>query len=534
MPDLMAMQRDLGAYLAGVLIETVGEPRPFAEVADDWQRRDLDAIAPAVESLVRDVEASRRRCMWIRPRGHGKTADAALLVAYVLAFSPRRRRGVWVAADKDQGCEGLDSIATLCRHNPWLESLLTIRADKVENPRTGSVIHFTTSDVSSAYGWKDCDLFLMDEVTHWRTKGEELWTAMYSAAGKRSGSVVFALMNAGFDGWQRGLRDKAEADPNWVFSELPDCVASWIDQASLRDQQKYVPAAAFDRLWRNRWVVGQSGDAIDPDQLARAFSDPTVRPHDRAQPGFTYCAGLDLGITRHASCVCVVGTKRGWHDHGLVQLAALKIWRPTADRRVDLMEVEATLRNLHERFALKLFYFDPWEARGLSARLQAGGMGKLVHGANRKTVLPMVEFPPSSANLQKLAHTLLQAFADYRVQLYDEALRADLELLRIEERPFGVRLVSPEVKGGKGTPHGDAASAFALALAAAAEIGAKRRNTIICGDGPRLPGESPGMAALRAGLAQIEWNNREEERLAALPNRADPENVQVFRHGPCF
>ena len=144
-PNLAELRRDLDAYLSSVRIETDGEPQPFGTVAGDWQRRDIAAIAPALERLVCSgaPEPSIQRAMWVRPRGHAKTADIAMLVSWVLAFSRRRRRGVWVAADREQGIEGLDSIATLCRHNDWLADLLTIRADKVENVRTGSslVLH---------------------------------------------------------------------------------------------------------------------------------------------------------------------------------------------------------------------------------------------------------------------------------------------------------------------------------------------------------------------------------------------------------
>jgi len=158
--DLVAL-RNFANYARTVRIETDDAPMPFAEVADQWQMADARAVASALAPLiVPDAPpAPIRRFWWTRPRGHGKTADAAMLLAWLLAFSPRRRRAVWVASDKEQGCEGLDAIATLCRHNSWLGSLLTIRNAKVENRHTNSVAYFTASDVSSAYGWKDADFW---------------------------------------------------------------------------------------------------------------------------------------------------------------------------------------------------------------------------------------------------------------------------------------------------------------------------------------------------------------------------------------
>ncbi|MFH1923414.1 MAG: hypothetical protein ABIP48_26425 [Planctomycetota bacterium] len=306
--SLLDLQKDLNAYLDAIAIETDGEPAPFGKVCDPWQRRDIEAVAPAIERLINPEapEPAQRRCWWVRPRGHGKTSDVSMLVARVLAFSRRRRRAVWVAADKEQGCEGLDSIATLCRHNPWLDSLLTIQGGRAINERTKSVAYFTTSDVGSAFGWKDCDLFVLDEITHWPLKGEQLWSAMYSTSGKRKNAVLFALMNAGHAGtWQRALRDKAESDPNWAFSELPDAVASWIDMDQLRDQQKYLPQQAFDRLWRNRWC-SSLGDAIQPDQVLQAFND-SLRPMTGQERGYSFVLGCDLSLRRDFSACVTLG-----------------------------------------------------------------------------------------------------------------------------------------------------------------------------------------------------------------------------------
>ena len=514
--NLTDLQRNLDAYLAAVHVETDVEPQPFAKVADPWQKRDIRAIAPAIEKLVnpKAPEPEQRRCWWVRPRGHSKTADVAMLIVRVLAFSKRRRRGVWIASDKDQGCEGLDAIATLCRHNHWLGGLLTIRADKVENARTGSTLYFTTSDVSSAFGWKDCDLFVLDELTHWRTNGEELWTAMYSAAGKRKGAVLFASMNAGFDGWQRDLRNKAAADPNWIFSELPDAAASWIDRKQLEDQRKYLPQVAFDRLWRNRWSSG-GGDALTPEDIAAAF-DPSLQPMDY-DPGWTFCAGVDLGLKRHGAAVVIVAVPQGGRS-GPIRLAHHKLWRPTYGTKVNTLEVEQHLLDCLDKFDLQRIGFDPWQMEHLAQRLE------VISGEHRRNVgrrfleSPfMVEIPPTGANLRKIATMTIEFFKDRRVRCYDcQPLRADLHKLRCEEKSYGVRLTSPDDETG----HGDTFSAFALALLIAHELAGEETATVSIGDQPS-PGPYPG-----AMLDPLTQSMMEDMRMN--PPRPDHPNDQFM------
>ena len=84
--------------------------------------------------------------------------------------------------------------------------------------------------------------------------------------------------------------------------------------------------------------------------------------------------------------------------------------------------------------------------------------------------LPMLEVSPSGANLQRLATTLIEAFSDRRVELYDDPdLKHDLYRLRIVEKSYGFRLESPRDASG----HGDLGMAFALALLAASDLAAQ-------------------------------------------------------------
>jgi hypothetical protein len=82
----------------------------------------------------------------------------------------------------------------------------------------------------------------------------------------------------------------------------------------------------------------------------------------------------------------------------------------------------------------------------------------------------MVEITQSGGNLQAMASTLIQAFNDGRVELYEEPnLRRDLQRARVEERNYGYRLTWPRDEHG----HGDTGTAFALAMLGASEVAAE-------------------------------------------------------------
>ena len=80
---------------------------------------------------------------------------------------------------------------------------------------------------------------------------------------------------------------------------------------------------------------------------------PSLKPHAEIIPGFEYVGGLDLGVSRDASAVCVLGVFRNGPNHGYIRLAATKLWRPPKGGKVDLQAVEDELLALHSRFNLR-------------------------------------------------------------------------------------------------------------------------------------------------------------------------------------
>ncbi len=477
MIDHEAFQRyaaDPSAYRNNLIVDVDGIARRFGDAQDDWQREDFAALDGSLLQC-----AGRRplptgadvpgRAYLERPRGHSKTTDLAVMCCWALAFATRPLKGYAYAADKDQARLLRDAMATLIRLNPWLGSILSVEAHRIVNkaaahPGEGGTLAIEASDVGSSYGILP-DLIIADELTHWSGNGS-LFHSLISSAAKRSNCLLVCISNAGFcDSWQWSVREAARADAGWYFSRLEGPQASWMTPARLDEQRRMLPAVAFARLWLNEWSSG-GGDALTEADIDAAF-DVSLRPVRRPEAGWDYVAGLDLGVSRDASALIVLGIRNRdpsepeVADHGRIRLAYHRRWKPSKGQKINLQEIEDALVSLHFQFSFRAVGYDPWEARHMAQRL----------GLLR---LPMVELPPTSANLQRVATTLIEAFADRRLEIFEDAdLRRDLRRLRVEERSYGFRLTSPRDEHG----HGDSVSAFGSALLVATDLAGKVRQT---------------------------------------------------------
>ncbi|RMF21842.1 MAG: hypothetical protein D6760_08625 [Deltaproteobacteria bacterium] len=425
------------------------------------------------------MEPPHRRAWLERPRGHAKTSDLAVMAVWAVAFAPRPLSGVAAAADRDQARLLRDAIARLARLNDWLAATLDVQSYRIVNSRTGSTLEILSSDAPTSYGLTP-DFVVADELVHWQSR--DLWDSLLSASAKRRHCVLVVITNAGFlDTWQFKTREAIRSDPRWFFSRLDGPTASWITADRLAEQRRLLPDIAYRRLWKNDWTAG-TGDALAAADIDAAVT--LAGPMRSAEPAYVYVAGLDLGLKRDASALCVLAIHHGetarvptgrvvWGDWGpepeyrietrqataRIRLASTQLWKPPARGKIDLTAVERAVAEAHERFGFQAVAYDPWQAEHLAQRLHRAG-------------LPMRETPFSGVNLQRMATAMLEAFSDRRIELYrDDDLLRDLRRLRVVERHYGWRLASPR----DGDGHGDLATAFALALLAADEARPKRR-----------------------------------------------------------
>jgi len=511
--NLLDLQRSPSAFRSALLIDTDSGPRPFSDIMDPWQATDFQALDMGWQNAAgQNPEGDIRQRAWLeRPRGHSKSLDLAVMSTWALFASRRQLSGIAAAGDQDQARLLRDAIGKLVYVNPWLGKFIEVYNYRVTNPQTGSALDVITSDAPSSYGLTP-DFIIADEVTHWRKR--DLWDSLLSSAAKRSTCILVCISNAGFqEDWAWKTREAVRVDPRWHFSRLDGPQASWIDADALAEQQRLLPAVSYRRLWLNEWTSG-GGDALTEEIINAAFRSD-LQTQTAAVEGFEYVAGLDLGVSRDASAVCVLGVRRSHQGHGRIRLAATRFWKPSKGQRVNLQEVEDELLRLHQKFKLKEIRYDPWQAQHMASRLQSVGLGRIAHGANSPARLPMIEVPPSGQNLQRMATVLLEAFNDLRLELYPESnLHRDLTRLRVEERSYGFRLVSPRDEHG----HGDMASAFQLALLGASELASKTR--IVAG----VLGSS--LSPLEAAYERLQELNDYERYIANMED-SPPLNITI-------
>lgn len=502
----VAKLRDPATFRRVIKLDTDRGPRPASECHDDWQKAEFEALDPAWRHLAgQRVSGEIRQRAWIeRPRGHSKSSDQALSAIWALAFSARRLFGVAAAADKDQARLLRDAISKIVAVNPWLTEFIDVQSYKVVGTKSESFLEIQSSDASTSYGLTP-DFILLDEVTHWKSR--DLWDSLISSAAKRSHCLVVCISNAGWmSDWQWTVREQIRTDPDWLFKRLEGPKASWISAKLLNEQKRLLPAMSYSRLWLNQWSAG-SGDALDPavvDAATRADLRPLIAP----EQAWAYFAGVDIGVMRDATAILLLAKHVGYVEtitreakpeprmrrilrstghlpplfdqvetesiyhpgDGRLKLAGLQVWQPSKGRPVELAEVEAHLIDLHNRFGCEVFA-DPSQFRPIEQRIRAAGV-------------PVELVNYTASNMKNMATELLSAFNDGRILLYPEpVLRYDIEALRVVEKVDGIRLESPRGNAsGQGTPHGDAASAFQLAVLGASNCHGPQRPLTI--DGP--------------------------------------------------
>lgn len=477
MPDLRALQASPSTFRQSIFIDCDGKRRVFGDVCEGWQERDFLSLDGSWLRLVHGLRSDAPCRAWLeRCRGGSKTSDLAAMTCWCLWASKYTLRGVVGAADLDQARLLRDAISTIIRCNVWLGKYLTVQRDRIVNQHTDSELTILTSDGQTSYGLLP-DFVLIDELTHHKTR--DLWDSLFSAAAKRKHCLLCVITNAGHtDSWQWELREAVREDPAWYFSrqEKP---AGWITNDRLAEQERLLPSIVYRRLWLNEWTSGR-GDALSPEDISDAciLEGPTRSVED----GYCYVAGLDIGLSRDASALVILGKHIG-HYHETerplrisdrqrmmceagvcewplpesditnvpathrIKLVGCWTWHPSDGRKIQLDDVENTILTLHRTFNFTLG-FDPYQAIHLAQRLSQEGVR-------------CEEVGFTGPNLCSMCSEVLSRFAEHTIELFPhDELLADLHNLQVAERSYGTRLESPRGPSG----HGDSSTSLAIAL----------------------------------------------------------------------
>lgn len=449
--DLLAIAESPAAFRNALLIPSaMGGVVRLADVMTPHQRRDFEATDGGFErAMGRATEAGHSRAWIERCRGGSKTSDLAAMLIYPLAFARHEIRAICCAADADQGRLIRHAARRLIDLNPWLGSLLEVQQNKVINRHTGSELETISSDTASSWGHL-VDIVACDEVGVWEANGEELWGSVISAVAKKPHAMLLCAGNAGWLGtWQYRVREQVRQDPAWHFSAMTQ-PAPWIRPKDIEEQRRLLPASVFSRVWEGVYSAGTT-DALDEATIMAAVVEENGL--SGGEEDWQFFSGIDLGIARDHSSICVVGKNRTTRRY---RLARTWRWVPRNGQKVDLISVRDTIVQIHQAYNPRWFA-DPWQLELLAQELQRIGI-----------YLELVPF--SGTALSEMASSVIETLNDRIFTMHrDEGLINDLRQLRLKESPSGFRLDAARTAT---SGHADAATALALSL-----LGGRRQGT---------------------------------------------------------
>jgi phage terminase large subunit-like protein len=282
------------------------------------------------------------------------------------------------------------AIRSILKVNPWIEARLDVQRDRVVCPDTGSELHIITTDALSTHGSRP-DVVILNEATH--CDDEAFAQTLWDNLSKMPFALGIVLTNAGLLGsWQHVWKKIAVDSPDvWKVHEVKE-PPPWISKKEIEQAKLRNSHSRFMRLYYGVWSSG-SGEALDEADIQAAI-DPRLAPQPCAELGWSYVAGLDLGIRNDHSAVVTLGYKPSTLE---IRLVDCESWAPNeVTGQVDLIAVQHYILALHKRFALQVINFDTWQAHLLSqqlsvrevnpyiftGKLRCGRCGALLHGVD--------------------------------------------------------------------------------------------------------------------------------------------------------
>jgi hypothetical protein len=315
--------------------------------------QDFAALDPAWLLLAgRSESGGIRRVYLERPRGHSKTTDMAVQVAWILQYATQAVRGLAAATDREQGQLLHTAVAQLSRRNPHLCPDLVAVQNIVKHRRTGSELRIISSDVNSSWGQLP-DFVICDELCHWPRP--DLWYSLCSSAAKTPHCALVVLTNAGVgQGWTWQVREVARTSADWYFHTLDGPQAPWITPQALQEQQRLLPPAVYARLWENRWQQ-TAGEFVSRAEAA-ACCDPSLTCQLRGQPGRQYYAAIDYA-EKHDRTVGVVVHPAGER----IIVDRMDVAVPSPDQPIPVSWVEEWIGDMAQRFTPVRFVVDEYQ-----------------------------------------------------------------------------------------------------------------------------------------------------------------------------
>jgi len=418
---------------------------PWGAVAAGFQRADVAAIL--------DPDGPLRHWL-LRGRGMSKTTDiAALALALLITEAPRKSHSYVFAVDSDQAQLTMDAIDAIVSNTSGLAGAVIVGSRSATVRGSGATLSVESSDGASALGQKPF-FVIVDELAAWPNTANHrrLWSAIIGSlpklkVGGRSVARLIVISTAGSPvGLGKRTWDEAEKAPQrWHTSKHPGPSPWWSAEDIANTRADLLPSE-WMRYIECEWAEGEDTLTTPEDIAACTRAGDVVLDPVR---GRTYVAALDVG-TRRDLTAFAIGHMEPTSAGRKVVIDRVRSWKPKDGEggRVDLAEVEATVRRLCREYGVSKFRFDRMQAEQLSQNLA-------------KTGLRIDEYVFSATGANRLARTLQVALRDRAIELPDDPeLQTELLTVRmVETGPGVVKMNNPE-----GT-HDDVVTAVAMVAA---------------------------------------------------------------------
>lgn len=337
-----------------------------------------------------------RRALIGLPRKQGKSLMGSAIAVYSMIAGEPGAEVYAVAGDRQQARIIFNEAKQQVLGSPMLSEVTKVYRDALEMPRFGSVFRVLSSEFKSQAGLNPSTV-LFDEL--WNQPDPELFDQMSLGSGARLEPMVISITTAGFDldslagrlyHYGKQIATGEVVDPSfgfWWWEAAPDCDindrSQWykanpnvaeglLSEEDLEVASKQTTESAFRRWRLNQWVRTQ-------ESWLPAGTWEACRGDAGLKETLPIWVGVDMAL-KHDSVAVVIAQPQ---EAGVVLRS--KIWQP-AEEGLDVLAVERFLRELHNRYEVREFAYDPaYFQRSAEALIDDG--------------LPMVEYPQSSQRM---------------------------------------------------------------------------------------------------------------------------------------
>ena len=354
------------------------------------------------------------------PKKTGKTALAAIIIIYaVRVLGGRFAEGYCVANDFEQA-QGrvFTAVSRIVAASPVLAADAVMTADKIVFASTGATIAAIASDFAGAAGAAPT-ITSFDELWGYTSeRAHRLWDEMIPVPTRKI-SLRLTTTYAGFEGestlleslHKRGLQGQ-QVEPDLYVQDgmlmfwTNRFTAPWQTEEWREQMRAQLRPNAYLRLIENRWVTSES-TFLDMAWWD-ACTDPGVRPV-LADRRLEVWVGVDASVKRDSTAIVACA----WDEKAKqARLVWHRVFQPSPTDPLEFeTTIEATLRELVQRFRVAEIRFDPYQMAAVAQRLT-------------RDRVPMVEFPQTVPNLTAASSNLYELVKGRNIVTYpDDDLR---------------------------------------------------------------------------------------------------------------